>query len=46
MPKIKNVAVLLNLSHIYDRQIIHGISRYLTADANSSQDGQLPVLPF
>jgi LacI family transcriptional regulator len=29
MPKVKNVAVLLNLSRIYDRQIIRGITRYV-----------------
>ena len=29
MPKLKNVAVLVNLSRPYDREIIRGISRYV-----------------
>lgn len=29
MPTVKNVAVLLNLSRVYDRQVIRGITRYV-----------------
>jgi len=29
MPKARTVAVLMNLSRPYDRQVIHGIARYV-----------------
>lgn len=31
MPKVKNVAILMNLSRVYDRQVIRGITRYVQA---------------
>ena len=34
MPKTKNVAILMNLSRIYDRQVIRGITRYVNSAGN------------
>jgi hypothetical protein len=39
MPKTRNVAILMNLSRIYARQVIRGITRYV----HSAGDWQLYV---